>query len=163
VAGTDDGQPPRDLQLQDELLLAELAAVLRPETVPPPAVLDAAAALWTWRTVDAELARLEYDSLLDDGPMIVRAGRQPRLLTFTAGRLTVEVEVDDTPRARRLVGQLVPAAAAELELCGATGRWSARADEYGRFVLDLPDRPERLSLQVRLDSGAVVESAPLLL
>lgn len=152
-----------ELSAEDELLLAELGAALRPETVPPPELLAAAEALWTWRDVDAELAALEYDSLLDEGPVSVRSGGQPRVLSFVAGSVTVEVEVDDTRPVRRLVGQLVPAGAAELELRGESGRWPGAADAYGRFVLDLPARPERLSLRIRLDAGTVVESGPQLL
>ncbi|OLT11020.1 hypothetical protein BJF78_27985 [Pseudonocardia sp. CNS-139] len=144
----------------DDALLAELAEAIRPWTVPPPEVLEAAKQSFTWRTIDAELAALTYDSLLDDGPVAVRSGGQARILSFEAGPLTIEVEIDATPGARRLLGQLVPATAAELELNVADADpVRGRADELGRFVLPLPREVQRISLRCVLSDGRVVQSA----
>jgi hypothetical protein len=142
--------------LDDEALLAELAGVLRPYTVPPPEVVEAAKQSFTWRTIDAELAALTHDSLLDEEPVAVRAAAQPRILTFETDGLTVEVEVDETPGARRLLGQLVPAGPADLELRSAAGEPVAgQADELGRFVLALPAERQRVSLRCVRPDGAV--------
>ena len=132
---------------------------------PPPEAVAAAQGLFTWRTVDAELAELTHDSLVAPREPGVRAAGQPRILTFEAGALTVEVEVDDVPGARRLIGQLTPPGPAELELrCGPdadagpdtdTGSDTAaepvrgEADGLGRFVLDLPAAKVRSSLRIR--------------
>lgn len=149
----------------DDLLLDELAALLGPQHEPPPEVLHAARGVFTWRTVDAEIAALTYDSLLDDGPVGVRAAGQSRILTFEAEGLTIEVELDATPSGRRLLGQLVPAQAAELELLGA-GQVLATcaADELGRFVVTLPPAPSRrVALRCRLadETLVVTESATI--
>ena len=144
----------------DDLLLDELATLLGPQHEPPPEVLHAAREVFTWRTVDAELAALTYDSLLDEAPVGVRAAAQPRILTFEAEGLTIEVELDATPSGRRLLGQLVPAQAADLELL-ADGQVVATcvADELGRFVVTLPPAPSRrVVLRCRLADGTVVVS-----
>jgi hypothetical protein len=133
----------------DDALLAELGDVLAgPGGAPPSELVAGAKALFTWRTVDAELAVLTYDSLLD-AEAGVRATALPRVLTFEAPGLTVELEVESDPRGRRLSGQLVPATLASVEVrCdGTLGR--AEADAFGRFAVPLPERSERVEVRVR--------------
>lgn len=144
----------------DDVLLDELATLLGPHNEPPPEVLHAARGAFTWRTVDAEIAALTFDSLLDDAPAGVRAAAQPRILTFEADGLTIEVELDATPSGRRLLGQLVPAQVAELELL-SDGEVLAvsSADAMGRFSVALPRDPRRVTLRCRPPGGATVESA----
>lgn len=137
--------------LTDDELQAELGAVLRRLESPPPEAVEAAKALFTWRTIDAELAALVFDSI-EAGtaePAGVRAAGQPRILTFEADDLTVEVEVDETPGARRLIGQLTPPGPADLELRTPDQSVLGGADDLGRFVLDLPPRRLRSSLRIR--------------
>lgn len=138
----------------DAALLDELAALLGPQHEPPPEVLHAAREAFTWRTVDAEIAALTFDSLLDDEPAGVRsAATATRTLTFESDRATVEVEVEGRDSGRRLVGQLVPPQTAELELTvdGVVAR--AAADDLGRFVLPLPADPRLARLLVLLTDG----------
>jgi hypothetical protein len=147
-------------ELSDDELLAELAGVLTTVSGPPPEVVSAARDLFTWRTVDAELAELAHDSLVDAAGAGVRAIGQPRILTFETDGLTIEVEVDETPGARRLIGQLTPPGPGSLELRTSPGApVRGEADELGRFVLGLP--PGRLlsSLRVEPATGPVAETA----
>jgi hypothetical protein len=146
-----------DDETSDDLLLAELAGVLDQVYGPPPAVLDAAKGLFALRTLDAELAELVHDSI-EDEPVGVRSGGQPRILSFEAGGLTVEVEVDETPGARRLIGQLTPPGPAELELRTPADPVVGEADDLGRFVLALPAQPLRSSLRVRRADGVTETS-----
>ncbi|MBC8090855.1 MAG: hypothetical protein H7Y15_02735 [Pseudonocardia sp.] len=142
---------------EDSALLAELSALLVRE--PPADVLYAARESFTWRTVGAEIAALQYDSLLDD-TVTTRAGGQPRILTFEVHRLTIEVELDTTPSGRRLLGQLVPAQAAELELrSGDRVLATGTADELGRFIVALPTATGRVTLRCLLSDGTTVETA----
>jgi pectin methylesterase-like acyl-CoA thioesterase len=150
-------------ELSDDELLAELAGVLAQVAGPPPELITAAAELFTWRTVDAELAELAHDSLLDPVDTGVRTTGQPRILTFTAGELTVEVEVDEAPGARRLIGQLTPPGAAHLVLRTASGPVLGDADALGRFVLALPAERQRTSLRVESTGGGVAETSWLTL
>ncbi|WP_232660907.1 hypothetical protein [Pseudonocardia sp. TRM90224] len=149
----------------DDALLAELAEVLRPQLVPPPELVEAAKQSYTWRTVDAELARLTHDSLIDDGPVLARSSGQPRILTFEVSAVVIEVEVDTTPSGRRLLGQLVPAVEMELEVhVGEVGQdetvtATGRSDALGRFVLPLPKQRGLVRLRCTLPDGAAVETA----
>jgi hypothetical protein len=145
----------------DDALLAELAEALRPWTVPPPEVVEAGKQSFTWRTIDAELAVLTHDSLLDATPVLARSGTQPRMLTFEAGELTIELEVDSGAGQRRLVGQLLPGWPAELELrAGDAEPVTGRSDGLGRFSLPLPAERRRVGLRLRLADGTDVELAP---
>ncbi|MCO1659284.1 hypothetical protein [Pseudonocardia humida] len=154
---------PAELTSADRALLRDLAAVLARVAAVPPDVVRAAKGLFTWRTVDAELAAVAYDSLLDDGAAAARSVAGPRIVTFEAGDLTVEVEVDDRPSGRRLVGQLVPAQPAALELRQLTvdpsGAIATTADELGRFLLPMPAEVTLVRVRVTLADGRVVESA----
>ncbi len=153
--------PELTSEFDDAALLGELAAVLGPQHEPPPEVLHAAREVFTWRTVDAEIADLTYDSLLDDAPATVRATAQPRILTFEIAALTIEVEVDASQSGRRLLGQLVPAQEAGLELLGVDGEVlsTGAADAMGRFSVALPRERCRVTLRCRLADGTTVESA----
>jgi len=134
----------------DDALLAELGKVLGERIGSPPAeAVVAAKALFTWRTVDAELAVLTYDSLLDTEPSGVRSAGLPRVLTFEAAGLTVELEVETDPRGRRLSGQLVPASAAEVAVRAGAATVRAQADAFGRFAAPLPDQPGRVEVRVQ--------------
>lgn len=145
--------PERD----DDALLSELGEALRLYDQPPADVTAAAKELFTWRTVDAELAALTFDSFLDDEPAAVRStAAAPRLLTFEADGIAVELEVEADPAAgRRLVGQVVPPRTGDLELVvgGRTAR--APVDDIGRFVVDLPDEPQRIRLRLTVGARAI--------
>ena len=105
----DTNETPDLLGPEDEALLQELRAAARRFDPPPDSVLEAARASLTWRTIDAELAALEFDSAVDLAATAVRGGEGPRLLTFAAPGLNIEVEVSPIGPRRQLVGQLVPA------------------------------------------------------
>ncbi len=143
----------------DPVLLAELEALLRMQSEPPAHALHAARESFTWRTVDAEIAALTYDSVLDDVTTTRSAG-QPRILTFEADGLTIEVELDASPSGRRLLGQLVPGQVAELRLCqDGEVIATAVADAWGRFALPLPAARGRVSVRCTLADHSVVEAA----
>jgi hypothetical protein len=121
---------------EDEGLLQELRAAVRRFDPPPDQVLEAARASLTWRTIDAELAALEFDSAVDLAATAVRSSEGPRLLTFAAPGLSIEVEVSPIGPRRQLVGQLVPAQAARIDVRHAGGVTTVRADQLGRFGAD---------------------------
>lgn len=139
----------------DDALLAELAEVLHDRLAPPPEVYDAARSAFALRTLDAELAALTYDSLVDTEPSAVRSGDGPRVLTFEADGLTIEAEVDETPSGRRLLGQIVPPQPMGLVLESAAASVTGQADELGRFVIDLPASPTRVRLTCEREPAPV--------
>ncbi|MFN2608842.1 MAG: hypothetical protein ABR511_13290 [Acidimicrobiales bacterium] len=134
--------------------LRELAGRIDPE---PPELASAAVAAFSWRTIDDDLARLTYDSLLDDDRLVgVRGDGGPRQLTFEGHGLNVEVEVGE---GRSLVGQLVPPRAADVEVRWPGGTTSVMADDLGRFSLvGAPAGPVSLRCRLRGDPGRSVQT-----
>ncbi|NAZ85032.1 hypothetical protein [Kineococcus indalonis] len=117
----------------DEELLAAVRSALRPPQVPED-VLAAARAVYTWRTVDAELAELSYDSAGSSRPGAGVRGRTAALRTLTFRAREVVVEVGVTPDA--LTGQVVPPVvrAVELHTTGADPV-PVDVDELGCFTV----------------------------
>lgn len=100
----------------------------------PGELLQAAVEAFTWRTIDAELAELVFDSLVDQDEMsLVRGPQLRRLLSFEAGGLTIDLEVTGTSSSRGLVGQLIPARQASVEIRVGASAIAVDADELGRF------------------------------
>jgi hypothetical protein len=127
----------------------------------PPAVIAAAKASFTWRTIDSELAELVTDSaeMSAASGAGVRGETAPRLLTFEAAGLSVEVEVAESGSTRRLVGQLVPMTPAEVVVRWNAGSASTTADDLGRFVVsDVPAGLVRLAVRRRTDANPVLTS-----
>jgi hypothetical protein len=143
---------------EDTALLQELARVMATADPVPPDVVAAAKASFTWRTIDAELAELAFDSLLDADAVLVRGDDQPRLLTFANSSVTIELVVVIEAAGRRVVGQLVPEQQATIELVHSGGTASAQADELGRFRAEpLGSGPMRLRV-VPIMGGPVTET-----
>jgi hypothetical protein len=139
-----DSDAPRDVS--DAALLRELGLVLGVQDPVPAEAVQAAKASFTWRTVDAELAALTYDSADDQRPLeLVRGAGPSRLLTFEAEGLTIEAEVAAVGSTRRLVCQLVPPQVAEVEVQAADATVRTTADQLGRFTVEgVPPGPVRL-------------------
>jgi len=110
----------------------------------PAGALAAARGAFAWRSVDAELAELLFDSASElTGVRDLDAARQ---LTFATADLEVELMVVDES-ARRLVGQLVPARPAAITLQSASIEVDAPADRLGRFSFeDVPTGPVRFAV-----------------
>jgi len=122
-----------DTELEEELRRA--AARFDPV---PGELLQAAIEAFTWRTIDAELAELVFDSLVDQDEMsLVRGPRQRRLLSFEAGGQTIDLEVTSTSSSRGLVGQLIPARQASVEIRVGASAIAVDVDELGRFRADV--------------------------
>lgn len=117
----------------DEALLGELAEATRQAGRPTATMAAAAEAAYSWRTVDAELAALTYDSAADDAVLVRDAGTSSRQLVFEGARLGVEIE--HTPDG--VVGQLVPPAPGVVLLLGPAGELARiEADELGCFRIE---------------------------
>ncbi len=139
----------------DELTteLRRLAARLDPV---PPELLDAAAGAFAWRDIDAELAELVFDSLLDtDEASLVRGAPERRLVSFAGGGLTIDVEVTTAGPERMVMGQMVPPQRGVVDIRRRQETVSIEADELGRFRSG-PLPPGPLSLRLRPAGGAPV-------
>jgi hypothetical protein len=136
-----------------EDLLAELRVAGLVVDPVPERVMFAAKASLSWRTIDAELAELTYDSVLDDDRLsLVRGATAARILTFSAGDLTIDVEVEGTDGELRLIGELAPAQRATVVVRHTEGTTEVETDEDGRFRTGVfPSGP--ISLSLRLAAG----------
>jgi hypothetical protein len=118
----------------DEELLTALGQALSSWKAVPPEFVDAGKHAFAWRTIDAELAELTYDSLtsVEDALSVRAETASIRALTFTSPRLTIELEVVGDS----LLGQLVPGQAAVITVQPKAGASAvADADDIGRFLI----------------------------
>jgi hypothetical protein len=115
----------------DDELQARLGVVLARVDPPPTEVIAAAKASATWRTVDAELASLMYDSVLDRSESIGVRGGGGRLLTFSSPN------------------------AARIEICYGDGVVPLDTDHIGHFSCGSV-RPGPISLRVTDDATGTV-------
>jgi hypothetical protein len=141
----------------DDRMLAELGEAVRAAAEVPARFIAAGKAAFAWRTVDAELAALRYDSALA-GPVLAGTRAEDatlRALTFVASQLTVEVEVT----AEALLGQVVPPAAGEVEIHGRNGPvGTVSIDEVGWFVVrPVPARMVRLHIHTADGRSALTQ------
>jgi hypothetical protein len=140
----------------DMTLLVGLGRVLDRLDPVPPDCMDQARQLFSWRSVDAELAELSFDSLLDrDLALAVRSGEsvlEPRMLGFGAvvdgEDLSIEIEVSATDGQCAMVGQLDPPGATSIGVEARDGEvLDVPVDEMGRFVVrPVPNGPLRLRI-----------------
>jgi hypothetical protein len=125
--------------LDDEGLLAAVREVLGREEPPPDWSVDLAKSSYGLRAVDAELAALTSDSGLAAASPGVRSGTEPRLAVFDTADLSLEIEIEPSTRAGswRLVGQLIPASPARIQIRQPRAEpvW-VDADDLGRFAAD---------------------------
>jgi hypothetical protein len=137
----------------DADLEAELRRVLAQIDPLPPGLVETGIRTFTWRTIDADLAELVFDSQVDqDEAALVRGDQQGRLLSFRAGTLTIEVEVTGTGPSRRLMGQFMPPQHGGVEIRHGDSTTTVEADELGRFSAGpLPAGP--VSLRCRPGSA----------
>jgi len=133
-----DGAP-----LEEELRRA--AAVLDPL---PPALLQVAIDAYALHDLEARVAELTFDSLVDAIP-VRGATDPPRMLTFSAGEVMLDVEVTSGG----LMGQVLPPQPARIEVLGGPGgAVPLAADEMGRFRADTaPSGPFALRLRTGED------------
>jgi hypothetical protein len=142
---------------EDDALLEELRALAARLDPVPERVREGAHAAYTWRTIDAELIALTRDSAIEQErePALVRATTGPRVLVFESEHISIEIEV--TPNSQqhlRVVGQLVPAVRAEIEVQQGAGALTTESDELGRFLIEgLSPGPARLRCRIPAGQG----------
>lgn len=124
----------------DEALLAELGRVVAQVDPPPELVLELGRAAFAMRSLDTELAQLIRDSELE--ALAVRGTTTgPRLLSFEADGVSVELQVAEHGRSVDVMGQVSGAdpGALAVRLEGPDGEVAVDVDELGMFrATDLP-------------------------
>ncbi|WP_415943487.1 hypothetical protein [Streptomyces sp. 067-1] len=124
----------RDGELHDGLLEEELrqaAAILDPV---PAELRRVAVDAFALHDLEARVAELTFDSLVDAIPVRGESD-PPRMLTFSTDGVTVDVEVT----ADGMIGQLLPPGPAGVEvLSGPRAHARLTADDMGRFTGEAP-------------------------
>ena len=136
-----------DLDLMEEEL-RQGAAILDPL---PAELRQIAVAAFALHDLDARIAELTFDSVVDAIP-VRGAVDVPRMLTFHAGGVTVDVELS----AHGLMGQVLPPQTARIEvLRGPQTAAPLTTDDLGRFTYaDPPTGP--FALRLSTDEGVLV-------
>lgn len=124
-----------------EAELREAATILDPV---PAELRRLAVEAYALHDIDAKIAELTFDSLVDAIP-VRGAVDVPRMLTFHTGGLTVDIEVTS----RGIMGQLLPPQSASVEvLDGPRAGAALTADDMGRFTSEArPTGPFALRLR----------------
>jgi len=142
----------------DDELLDILSLALREQREVPSRFVEAGKAAFAWRSIDAELAALAYDSAAAEAPTgaPIRAEEAAiRELTFAFRDASVYVQVTDGG----LHGQIVPPQRGELEV-HREGQPPARTeiDDQGWFsYTPLPRTPIRLLWRVAGSGTAMTD------
>ena len=139
-------------------LIDDLRALFTRDDPMPALVVEAGTASLGWRRLDAELAELLSDSALEEAGVIAHARGQTaslRSVTFAAGPLTIDIEIQGDERERRILGQLSPAVAATVELQlsdPGLAPTTTNTDALGRFRASLPaTAAAATALRLRVD------------
>ena len=129
----------------DDPVFDELKTALHEADSVPDDVLQAAKDSFTWRTVDAELAELVFDSALEELSGVRSGATVDRQLTFR----TDEFEIEILHSEGTITGQLIPPQVGQVELT-ADGKTShASVDDLGSFRFeDVAAGHVRLSVRV---------------
>lgn len=133
--------------MDDDELIGELSRAAELGDPVPPHLVDAGVAAYTFRTIDAELAALVFDSAAAGNEQLVRGERPARMLSFETADLTIEVEIIPQGEAIHLVGQILPPAVVQVDVCQPGIVSTGTTDGLGRFNMILPTPgPFQLSL-----------------
>jgi hypothetical protein len=133
----------------DDELEGELRRLAADREPVPAELVQAALDAFGWRDIDAELAELVYDSLVDaDEASLVRGSPGQRLVSFAIGGMTIDVEVTSAGPGRAVMGLIAPPQRALVDIRGPRDTVTVEADELGRFRSGpVPSGPASLRLR----------------
>ena len=129
-------------------LMAALRAAIEARAAVPAAFVEAGKNAYTWHDIDAELARLAYDSRQDAGTAAALRSEDAsvRALTFQSAQFAIEIEITDGS----VFGQLIPSQPGTAEIQLGSGQvLTAPIDDIGCFTVNqVPDGPFRVRCQI---------------
>jgi hypothetical protein len=133
---------------------------LRESDEVPSNVGDFAKALFTWRTIEADLAEIAYDSIEEGLPAGVRSTALARMVSFQAGRWNVDLEYDEATGI--LMGRVSPESTFNVELHSRGAHFSVDSDDASRFEFEgVSTGP--ISLVFRFAEGGSVKTSWVIL
>jgi hypothetical protein len=133
--------------LTDDDLLELLGGALRtlpteidPHEEPPASVLDGGRWVHDWINMDAQLARLTFDSTEHRELAGVRSAASPlRELTFVTDEHTIELEITPGSRTTAISGTVEPPTPGQVRLVIGGEPFTGELDSAGNFeIRDLP-------------------------
>ncbi len=115
--------------------LQALGEALQAADGPPPDLVRQAKLSFTWRTIDAELAALSFDSAVSGDLVGVRGGDGPRTLTFETPTVVLDLEITAAGSAFGLTGSLMPTDVTLASQRPEGDEAPVPVDDLGRFTL----------------------------
>ena len=145
---------------RDNEILDVLRKGLRQSDPVPSTVSEFAAALFTWRDIDAELAELTFDSVDESTLAGVRSTSTARMISFEVARWTIDLEFN--PATGFLMGSVSPESPLTVELHSRGAHFVMDLDDSGHFEFEgVASGPA--SLVFRFDDGEMVKTSWIVL
>jgi hypothetical protein len=140
---------------QEDEIMSRLRRGLDQSDPVPTDVTEFAKEALSWRTIDAELAQLSYDSTDEATSNTVRSTASARIVGFETGEWMIDLEHDAATRELR--GQIQRAGRLEVELHVVGAVLVTGTDELGRFSFDGVEAGP-VALVIRVESGETVKT-----
>jgi hypothetical protein len=140
---------------EEERIMSLLRRGLDQSDPVPPDVTSFAKAALSWRTIDAELAQLSYDSTDETTSATVRSTASARIVGFETGEWMIDLEHDAA--SGELRGQIQPAGRLEIELHVVGAVLATETDDLGRFTFEGVEAGP-VALVIRVDGGEAVKT-----
>lgn len=136
----DDPNAPSELDDVLDLMRTALSALPDPGLAAldsvPVSVLEGARWVHEWANMDAELARLTHDSVVDDGLATVRSTSPLRHVTFECGSFEIRIEIEPAENGVTMTGTVSPAAVGHVRAVVGGISHLGTIDELGTFMID---------------------------
>jgi hypothetical protein len=124
----------KPIDMDEEKIMSLLRRGLDQADPVPSDVTAFGKAALSWRSIDAELAELSYDSIDEASAATVRSTTSTRIVGFEAGDWMIDLEHDVATNELR--GHIQPASRLEVELHVIGAVLVTETDELGRFSFD---------------------------
>ena len=134
----------------DASMLARISEAFDSLEPIPPRLPAAAQAAFSWRRADAELAELLFDSATDELIGVRGTTSDRRSFRFGHGDAVIRVHLTHAT----MIVMLEPPMSVGCRVTGQDTSEEHRTDEYGEVVVDAPELPARI--EVDLPSGTIV-------
>lgn len=139
-----------DEHLRDDDLIGRIAAAYDDIPPVPGELTEAARTAFAWRRADAQLAELLADSAEAELSGVRGSSSSRRAFRYGAGEFVIRVHVTEAA----LIVMVEPPLSVTCRVATANGAAEHRTDELGELVIDAPELPMRI--EVDLPSGTTV-------
>ena len=133
---------PTDDELEETFTLLQSALSTLPEVAPadaaapPESVIEGARWVHDWINMDAELAQLTHDSLVDRELVAVRSSTSLRHITFSTDTCEIEIEVEPAEHGVSMTGTVSPPMAGTVQAVIGSVSHQGTIDDLGTFLID---------------------------